>query len=121
MSLDLARRILQALGHDLRCPFRGCTCPAGPAAMMLYAEASKVVREQKGVTATHSRRRQQFERAKPTVEQMERYLGPRAEWEQVPVSDLAARFRDRGWQVNDSDLMFDTFAKIREGTLEPMG
>ena len=67
------------------------------------------------------RRRQQFEHAKPTVEQMERYLGPIGEWEQVPVSDLPARFRDRGWQVNDSDLVFDTFAKIREGTLEEQG
>ena len=53
MGRDLAHRILQALGHDLRCPFRGCTCPAGPAAATLYAEAAKVIRDLRTVTSTH--------------------------------------------------------------------
>ena len=66
-------------------------------------------------------RQRQFRRSKPTVAQMERYLGPIGEWEHLPISDLPGRFRDRGWRVNDSDLVFDTFAKIRHGTLEDRG
>jgi hypothetical protein len=45
MSVDLAHRILQALSHMMGCPFKGCTCSAGPDAARLYAEASRVVRE----------------------------------------------------------------------------
>ena len=55
---------------------------------------------------------------KPPVHLMEEYLGPVAEWEQLRVWDLLARFQARGWDVKDTDDVGETFEKIERGRIK---
>lgn len=55
------------------------------------------------------------------IDVLERYLGQKCEWEHLPFTEWDKRLRNRGWDVNGTDLVEDTCMRMRNGTLRRIG